>query len=328
VPSPSFEAPLSFIQEETIMADLTVQLGPLSLRNPVITASGTFGYGHDYEDLVPLNQLGGITVKGVSPSPSHGNPPPRIAEVFGGMLNAIGLQNPGIEAFINNPKYLPWLRKQDTAVIVNMWGRSLEEYTEVARRLDAESEGIAALEVNISCPNIKEGGISFGTDLKMADRVISEIRKVTTLPLITKLSPNVSNIAEFARCVVNAGSDMISLINTLPAMAIDIESRRPKLTNITGGLSGPAIKPIAVRMTYEVAQAVDVPIIGMGGICNAADAVEFLLAGADAVAVGTATFSNPAVLLEIVAGIDAYLERHGWKEVSDIVGNIELPGGR
>jgi dihydroorotate dehydrogenase (NAD+) catalytic subunit len=307
------------------MADLTVNLGPFSLRNPVITASGTFGYGHDYQDLVPLDQLGGITVKGVSPLPSHGNPTPRIAEVFGGMLNAIGLQNPGIDAFIHDPKYLPWLRQQDTAVIVNMWGRSLDEYIEVARRLDAEAEGIAALEVNISCPNIKEGGISFGTDLKMADRVIREVRKATSLPLITKLSPNVSNIAEFARCVVNAGSDMVSLINTLPAMAIDIETRRPKLTNVTGGLSGPAIKPIAIRMTYEVAQAVDVPVIGMGGICCAADAVEFLLAGADAVAVGTATFSNPAVLLEIVAGIDAYLARHGYSKVADLVGKVELP---
>ncbi len=305
------------------MADLSVKLGNITLRNPVITASGTFGYGREYGSLVPLDRLGGITVKGVSPFPSHGNPTPRTAEVFGGMLNAIGLQNPGIEKFIKHPDYLPFLRTVQTAVFVNIWGRSVEDYAEVARRLDAESAGIAGLEINISCPNIKEGGISFGTDLKLAARVIGEVRKATRLPLITKLSPNVSNIGAFARCVVEAGSDMISLINTLPAMAIDIETRRPKLANITGGLSGPAIKPVAIRMVYDVAQAVDVPIIGMGGIRTAEDAIEFLLAGADAVAVGTTIFSDPEALLDIVAGIESYLNRHGIGSVGEIVGKVD-----
>ena len=304
------------------MADLSVALAGVTLRNPIVTASGTFGYGADYADLVPLDRLGAITVKGVSLEACHGNPPPRTAEVFGGLLNAIGLQNPGVEKFLHDPHYLPFLRSVDTAVFVNIWGRTVEEYAEVARRLDAERDGIAALEVNISCPNIKHGGIAFGTDLKMAALVVREVRNATDLPLITKLSPNVTDIGAFARCVVDAGSDMISLINTLPAMAIDIETRRPKLANVTGGLSGPAIKPIAVRMVYQARQAVDVPIIGMGGIGSAEDAVEFLLAGADAVGVGTAIFTDPGCLVRIVDGIDVYLDRHGIRDVSEIVGQV------
>lgn len=304
------------------MPDLRVKLGPIPLRNPVVTASGTFGYAREYSDLVPLDKLGAVTVKGVSPFRSDGNATPRTAEVFGGMLNAIGLQNPGIDTFIQDPHYLPWLRTLDTAVFVNIWGRTVEDYVEVARRLDAEKDGIDALEINISCPNIKEGGMSFGTDLHAAATVVSAVRAVTTLPLITKLSPNVSCIADFAKAAVDAGTDVISLINTIPAMAIDVDTWRPKLSNVTGGLSGPAIKPVAVRMTREVAQAVDVPILGMGGICTTEDAVEFLLAGATAVAVGTAIFADPETPVHIVDGLDAYLSRHGIARVTDIIGAV------
>ena len=306
------------------MADLTVDLAGMKLRNPVVTASGTFGYGKEYAELVPLEKLGAITVKGVSPFACQGNAAPRTAEVFAGMLNAIGLQNPGVDKFISDPEYLPFLRSVETNVFVNIWGRTLDDYVEVARRLDAESDGIAALEVNISCPNIKEGGIAFGTNLDMAARVVRAVRAVTQLPLITKLSPNVSNIGEFAQCVVDAGSDVISLINTIPAMAIDIETRRPKLANVTGGLSGPAIKPVAVRMVYETRRAVDAPIIGMGGIRTAADAIEFMLAGANAVGVGTAIFSDPACLVDIVDGLEAYLQSHGHAAARDIVDTVDL----
>ncbi len=314
------------------MADLRTTLTRgLELRNPVITASGTFGFGREYCDLVPVEALGAITVKGISRAPCRGNPPPRVAEVSCGMLNAIGLQNPGVEKFLHHPDYLPYLRTLDTAVFVNIWGTDVGEYAEVARRLDAESAGIAALEINISCPNIKRGGIAFGTDLGMAARVVAEVRRATRLPLITKLSPNVSDIAAFARCVVEAGSDMISLINTLPAMAIDIETRRPKLANGTGGLSGPAIKPVAVRLVYQVRRAVRVPIIGMGGIAAAEDAIEFLMAGANAVAVGTAAFTDPAGLGRLAADIDAWLDRHGVPRVSDIIDTVNMappePGG-
>ncbi|OGV68442.1 MAG: dihydroorotate dehydrogenase B catalytic subunit [Lentisphaerae bacterium RIFOXYB12_FULL_65_16] len=307
------------------MADLRVNLAGIELRNPVIAASGAFGYGREYAELVPVERLGAITVKGISPYPTNGNPTPRTAEVFGGMLNAIGLQNPGVDRFIHHPEYLPYLRVAPTKVFVNIWGRSVEDYVEVARRLDAERDGIAALEINISCPNIKQGGIAFGTNLQLAQRVVSAVRNVTRLPLITKLSPNVTHIAEFARCVVDAGSDIVSLINTLPGMAIDIETRKPRLANTTGGLSGPAIKPVAVRMVYEVRRAVTVPIIGMGGIASAEDAVEFILAGANAVAVGTAIFRDPTVLVRIVDGLNGYLDAHGYASVQDLVGRLELP---
>lgn len=307
--------------------DLTTPLADgLQLRNPVITASGTFGYGHEYADLVPLDQLGGITVKGVSPNPSDGNPPPRTCEVFGGMLNAIGLQNPGVDRFIDGPEYLPWLRQQDTAVFVNIWGVTLDEYVEVARRLEAAREGIDALEINISCPNIKAGGIAFGTDLKAAAAVVGGCRAVTSLPLITKLSPNVSDIGAFARCVVDAGSDMVSLINTYPALAIDVETRRPRIANGFGGYSGRAVKPLAVRAVYQAAAAVDVPVIGMGGIAEPEDAVEFMLAGASAVAVGTAVFADPRTPLRIVEGLRDYLARHGHAHAGELVGALEFPG--
>ena len=305
------------------MADIHINLCGTELRNPVITASGTFGYGLEYEGLVPFERIGGITVKGVSPFPSHGNPMPRTTEVYGGMMNAIGLQNPGIDKFISDSHYLPYLRTLPCAVFVNIWGRSIEQYAEVASRLDECRDGIAALEINISCPNVKEGGISFGTDMALASKVVSTVRAATTLPLITKLSPNVSRIGEFARCVVDAGSDMISLINTIPAMAIDIERRTFKIANKTGGLSGPCIKPIAVRMVYEARQAVDVPIIGMGGISSAEDAIEFFMAGANAIAVGTAIFSSPSILTEIADGIDGWLDRHGIKSLQEIIGIVK-----
>lgn len=305
------------------MADLTVRLGPLTLRNPVITASGTFGYGKEYGDLIPAETVGAITVKGVSSFPAPGNPTPRTAEVFGGMLNAIGLQNPGVDTFLHHPDYMPWLRSADTNVFVNIWGRTIDEYVEVTRRLEAEKDGIDALELNISCPNIKEGGISFGTDLAMARRVIGEVRNATTLPLITKLSPNVTRIADFAVCAAESGSDILSLINTLPGMAIDIATRTPKLANVTGGLSGPAIRPVAVKMVYEAARAVDIPIIGMGGIRSAEDALEFIIAGASAVGVGTSIFSNPGVVADILAGIDQYLNEHDLRSVAELVGTVK-----
>ncbi|MFA7230284.1 MAG: dihydroorotate dehydrogenase [Victivallaceae bacterium] len=305
------------------MADLTVNLGRITLKNPVMTASGTFGYGFEYKDYYDLNKLGAVVVKGIAMKPSHGNPTPRVAEVTSGMLNAIGLQGPGVEKFLRDEQYMPFLRTTDATVIVNIWGKSIEEYRDVAARLDAESNGIAALEINISCPNIKEGGVAFGTDLKLARQVVAEIRKVTSLPLITKLSPNVSKIGDFARAVVDGGSDMVSLINTITGMAIDIETRKPKIANLTGGLSGPAIKPVAVRMVYEVAQAVKVPVIGMGGIMNGEDAVEFMLAGASAIAVGTVIFTDPYAPLKVINGINDYLDRHGCKSVSEIIGAMK-----
>ena len=306
------------------MADLTTDLGKLVLKNPVMTASGTFGYGVEYNQYYDIARLGAVVVKGIRMEPSPGNPTPRVAEVTGGMLNAIGLQGPGVEKFLHDDHYMPFLRKSGATVIVNIWGKTQTEYGEVAARLDAESEGIAALEINISCPNVKAGGVAFGTDLKLAAEVVSLVRRSTKLPLITKLSPNVSHIGDFARAVVDAGSDMVSLINTITGMAIDIETRRPRLANRTGGFSGPAVKPIAVRMVYEVAQAVRVPIIGMGGIMDGADAVEFLLAGASAVAVGTANFVDPYAPLEVIDGIDAYLERHGCASVKEIVGGLRV----
>ena len=305
------------------MADLTCKLGPLTLKNPVMTASGTFGYGYEYHQYYDISQLGAVVVKGIRMEPSHGNPTPRVAEVVGGMLNAIGLQGPGVEAFLHGEHYLPFLRSVGATVIVNIWGKTIEEYGEVAARLDAEKDGIAALEINISCPNVKAGGAAFGTDPDLARKVVSLVRSKTRLPLITKLSPNVTRIADFARTVADAGSDMVSLINTIPGMSIDIETRRPRIANRTGGFSGPALKPIAVRMVDEVARTVDVPIIGMGGIMNGDDAVEFLLAGASAVAVGTANFVDPCAAPKVVAGIDSYLDRHGIKSVSEIVGALE-----
>lgn len=302
------------------MVDLSCDLGRIKLKNPVMTASGTFGYGKEYHEYFDIARLGAVVVKGIRMEPSHGNPTPRIAETAGGMLNAIGLQGPGVEKFLHGEDYMPFLRSTGATVIVNIWGKTLEEYGEVAARLEAESDGIAALEINISCPNVKHGGAAFGTDLKLASEVVSLVRKSTRLPLITKLSPNVGNIADFARAVEAAGSDMVSLINTFTGMAIDVETRRPRLANLTGGLSGPAVKPVAVRMVYDVSRAVRIPVIGMGGICNGLDAVEFMLAGASAVAVGTATFVDPMASIRVIEGIEDYMNRHNIAAVSELVG--------
>ena len=303
------------------MADLRVDFGKFQLPNPVMTASGTFGYGMEYAGFYDISRLGAVVVKGIRSVPSDGNPTPRVAEVAGGMLNAIGLQGPGVDKFLHDDHYLPGLRRTGARVIVNIWGKTPEEYAEVAARLEAEAAAdITALEINISCPNVKAGGAAFGTDPKLAEQVVSAVRNATELPLVTKLSPNVTNIAEFARIAEACGSDAVSLINTLAAMAIDIETRRPKLANVTGGLSGPAVKPVAVKMVRDVYKAVKIPIIGMGGIVSGADAVEFLIAGASAVAVGTANFVDPFAPLEVIDFIDAYLDRHGFSSVRELVG--------
>ena len=305
------------------MADLRVDFGKFQLKNPVMTASGTFGHGLEYAQFYDISRLGAVVVKGIRSVPSEGNPTPRVAEVTGGMLNAIGLQGPGVEKFLHDEHYLPGLKKTNAAVIVNIWGKSAEEYAEVAAALEAEAaEDITALEINISCPNVKAGGAAFGTDPKLAEQVISAVRNATTMPLITKLSPNVTSIAEFARIAEACGSDSVSLINTLSAMAIDIETRRTKLANRTGGLSGPAVKPVAIRMVNEVYKAVKIPIIGMGGISCGADAVEFMIAGATAVAVGTANFVDPFTPLEVIRFIDEYCDRHGMKSVSELIGSL------
>lgn len=303
---------------------ISVNLGGIFLRNPIVTASGTYGYGREYSEVVPSSKLGAITVKGVSSFENPGNPMPRTVEVYGGMLNAIGLENPGLEKFISDADYLPYLRTLDCPVFVNIWGRTVEQYAEVASRLDSEREGIAALEINISCPNVKAGGIAFGTDTVEAARVVSAVRAATSLPLITKLSPNVSKIGDFARAVVDAGSDMVSLINTLTGLSIDLETRRSRLANFTGGFSGPALKPVALRMVYEAHQAVpNTPIIGMGGVRNGLDALEFMMAGATAVGVGTAIFSNPRCLLAIPEEMEQWLDAHGVASVEEIIGTLE-----
>jgi dihydroorotate dehydrogenase (NAD+) catalytic subunit len=299
--------------------DLSITLAGIRMKNPVMVASGTFGYGPEYADLVDLSQLGAMVVKGISTEPWQGNQTPRTVEVASGLINAIGLQNPGAEGFLQT--YLPFLRNYDVPVIVNIWGRTVEEYAAVAARLSA-AEGIAALELNVSCPNIKEGSKSFGSNADMFRRVIAATRAVTKLPLIPKLAPDVFRIAEFARLAEAEGADALSIANSVPAMAIDIETRRPKLANITGGLSGPAIRPIAVRLVWEAAKAVQIPIIGMGGIYTAADAVEFFIAGASAVAVGTANFLEPATPLTVAAGLRDYLARHQLGSVRELVGTL------
>jgi dihydroorotate dehydrogenase (NAD+) catalytic subunit len=303
---------------------LAVEIAGIRMKNPVMVASGTFGFGKEYADLVDLSKLGAIVTKGTSLEPWEGNPPERIAETPAGMLNAIGLQNDGVDSLINEK--LPWLRSAalGVPVIVNIVGRTVDEYAEVARRLDGV-KGVSGLEVNVSCPNVKEGGIAFGTDCGVLAEVVAAVRKATSLPVIPKLSPNVTDIAAMARACVGAGADAVSLINTLLGTAIDAETRTFKLANITGGLSGPAIKPVALRMVWQVAQAVSVPVIGIGGIMTAEDAVEFLLAGADAIQIGTASFVNPNTAVEVAEGLDAYLERHGFAHVSGIVGAVKSP---
>jgi dihydroorotate dehydrogenase (NAD+) catalytic subunit len=304
------------------MPDLSVAIGPISLKNPVIAASGCFGYGVEYASTVDLSSLGGVAVKGLFLKEREGHPPPRIVETPAGMLNAIGLQGIGVHRFV--AERMPELRRLGATVFVNICGSTIEEYCEVARVL-SDAEGVAALELNISCPNIKEGGIQFGCSLTGAYDVVSAIRKVTRLPVIPKLTPNVTDVASFARAAEDAGADAISLVNTFLAMAIDVETRRPKLSNVMGGLSGPAIRPIAVRMVYECFQAVKLPIIGMGGIATVEDALEFIIAGATAVQVGTANFVDPLIWPKLISGLSAYLERHKVARISDLIGRVELP---
>lgn len=300
--------------------NLEVSIGKLKLKNPVMTASGTFGYGEEYAEFFDLGRLGAIVVKGLSLQPKEGNPPPRIVETASGMLNAIGLQNIGIRMFIEEK--IPFLRTFPTPVIVNFFGDSIDEYAEAARILSG-AEGVHALEMNISCPNKQAGWSIFGTDPQVTSKVVSAVRKVTDLPLIVKLSPNVTDIGLMGRVAEEAGADALSVINTLTGMAIDITTRRPKLANIRGGLSGPAIKPVAVRMVYDVFQTVKIPIIGMGGIMCGEDAVEFLIAGAAAVAVGTANFIRPAAAVEIIDGIIAYMKAGNIDDVNTLTGSVQ-----
>ncbi|EHQ91506.1 dihydroorotate dehydrogenase [Desulfosporosinus youngiae] len=297
--------------------DFTTQLAGMTLRNPVLTCSGTYGFGEEYAAYCPVEALGGITLKGITPLPRLGNPVPRLAETPAGLLNAVGLENPGLEEFLKS--YLPKVRELPTAAIANISGFSLEDYVQLARALQKES-GLAALEVNISCPNVKHGGMHFGTDPQSAAEVIAAVKAETDLPVIAKLSPNVADIVGMARAVQLGGADALSLINTLLGMHIDINQQRPVLANTFGGLSGPAIRPVAVRMVWQVFQAVDLPIIGMGGITTWQDAVEFLLAGATAVSIGTGNFVNPQAPLEILKGIQEYCEQRGVASVRDLVG--------
>ena len=300
--------------------DLSVQVGPLHLKNPVLTASGTFGYGREFASLMDPNLLGGIVVKGISLKPMAGNPPPRIVEPPCGMLNAIGLANVGLEIFLSEK--LPWLQKLDTCVIVNIYGHTLDEYGAVAAGLKGVS-GISALEVNISCPNVEKGGMAFGTDPVVAARVTERVLKETDKPVIVKLSPNVTDICAIAGAVEQAGAHALSLINTLTGMTIDIERRTPKLANGSGGLSGPAIRPVALHMVHQVVKTVHIPVIGMGGILDASDALEFLIAGAQAVQVGTANFANPRASLDILEGIEKFLKDRGINSVKDIIGSLK-----
>ncbi|MGC8492222.1 MAG: dihydroorotate dehydrogenase [Syntrophobacteraceae bacterium] len=300
--------------------DLGVQLGPLHLKNPVMSASGTFGYGKEYASFLDLRRPGAVVVKGISFAPRAGNPPPRIVETPGGMLNAIGLENVGVEAFLSGK--LPFLRDLGVPVIVNIFGNTVEEYGRLAERLDGVP-GIAAVEINVSCPNVKKGGMVFGTDPAMTATVVRAVRAATSLPVITKLTPNVTSISEIAKAAEGAGSDILSCINTLAAMAVDVFSKRPRLANLFGGLSGPAVKPVALRCVYEVSRAVKCPVIGIGGITNATDALEFLLVGASAVQVGTANFTNPAVLVEIVEGIERFFRVEGIGAISDFIASLD-----
>jgi len=301
-----------------INLNLSTNIAGVHLKNPVMTSSGTFGSGREYEDYVDLNRLGAIVVKGVANKPWLGNPTPRIAETYGGMLNAIGLQNPGVDEFIKTD--IPYLRQFDTKIVVNVVGRTIEDYCEVVEKL--ADQDVDLLELNISCPNVKEGGIAFGVIPHMVEKITREVKRYSKQPIIVKLSPNVTDIKEIAKAAEAGGADALSLINTLLGMAIDIHKRRPVLANITGGLSGPAIKPVAIRMVYEVRSVTNLPIIGMGGISNADDAIEFLLAGADAVAVGTANFHNPQATMIVLDGIIDYCKKYNIKDIKEVKANF------
>ncbi|MCK4501450.1 MAG: dihydroorotate dehydrogenase [Desulfuromonadales bacterium] len=300
---------------------LAVEIAGLKLKNPIMPASGTFGYGEEYSPYIDLNQLGAIVTKGMSLNPKAGNNTPRICETVSGMLNAIGLQNVGVDAFIKDK--MAFLSQYDTPVIVNFFGNTQDEYGEVAARLD-DVPGVAALEMNISCPNVKHGGIVFGTDPQAAAAVVTSVRKRTTKPLIVKLTPNVTDIQILARATEEAGADALSLINTLTGMAVDIKTRKPRLANTIGGLSGPAIRPVAVRLVHQVVQAVKVPVIGIGGITCAADALEFLIVGAKAVQVGTANFVNPDAMATIIADLEKFCVEEGIADINDLIGTLEL----
>ncbi len=295
-----------------------VTIAGVTFNNPVMTASGTFGSGQEYAEFVDLNRLGAVVTKGVASVPWPGNPTPRIAEVYGGMLNAIGLQNPGIDVFVSRD--IPFLKKYDTRIIVNVCGRSVEDYCEVVERL--ADQPVDMLEINISCPNVKEGGIAFGTDPRAVEEITREVKKYAKQPVVMKLSPNVTDIRVMAKAAEAGGADAVSLINTLTGMKIDVQKRTFAIANKTGGLSGPAVHPIAVRMVYEVANAVEIPIIGMGGIQNAEDALEMILAGATAVSVGTANFANPMATMEIVDGIEEYLRLNHIEDINELVGAV------
>lgn len=302
------------------MADLSVEIAGIKMKNPVIAASGTFGFGREFTDFFDLNRIGGISTKGLTLEPRQGNKPPRIAETPSGILNSVGLQNPGVRAFIKDE--LPFMKKYDTAVIANVAGNSVDDYCESVELLN--ESGVDAIELNISCPNVKEGCLAFGVNKEGAGFLTKEVRKVCRLPLIIKLSPNVSDISEIAKTVEAEGADAVSLINTLLGMSIDIDSQRPLLANNTGGLSGPAVKPIALRMVYETAQAVKIPVIGMGGINAWRDAIEFILAGASAVMTGTANMVNPMTPVEIAEGIECYLESKKLQDISQIIGALKM----
>jgi len=298
---------------------MAVQIGRLKLKNPVMTASGTFGYGEEYSEYVDLNRLGAIVVKGLSLQPRPGNPPPRIMETTGGMLNAIGLQNIGVDVFIEEK--LPFLRKHDVTVIANIYGESYAEYQKVARKLSSV-KGVHALEVNVSCPNVKKGGLSFGSDPRIAALVTRKVKEETDLPVIIKLTPNVTDITAIAVAVEKAGADAVSLINTLTGMSVNLKTRTPHLKNITGGLSGPAIKPVALRMVWQVVKCVSIPVIGIGGIMNAGDALEFMVLGASAVQVGTANFVNPHATTDILEGMQEYLRYNNIKDINEVIGTF------
>jgi dihydroorotate dehydrogenase (NAD+) catalytic subunit len=310
---------MEFVEDHEPFPDLAVRIGSLELRNPVLTASGTFGYAREFASLVNLHRLGGVIVKGISLLPRPGNPPPRIVETSCGMLNAIGLENVGVDRFIGEK--MPYLRGINTPVIVNILGESIDEYQRITAKL-SEVDGVSAIEVNISCPNVKKGGIAFSADPEIAAAVTRAVKENTDLPVIVKLSPNVTDITLIARAVEQAGADAVSLINTLIGMAIDLKTKRPCLANIIGGLSGPAIKPVALRMVYQVARSVSIPVIGIGGIESAEDALEFMLAGATAVQIGTANFINPKASEEVVEGIAAYIVRENLQSVRDMIGTL------
>jgi len=304
--------------------NLEVEVAGIKLKNPVMTASGTFGYGEEFSPFIDLNKLGAMVLKGITLKPKMGNPPPRVIETPSGMLNSIGLQNVGVEMLIKEK--LPYLKKFNTPVIINISGDTIEEYIELARRLGEVSKemGVAGLEVNISCPNVKKGGMVWGTDAKATYKIINSIRKTTLLPLIAKLTPNVTDIKIIAQAAEEAGADALSLINTLVGMAVDIDSRKPKLANISGGLSGPAVKPVALWLVWQVFQTVNIPVIGIGGIIKVEDALEFIITGARAIEIGTANFVNPRVTIEIIEGIEKYLTENNIKDVNELVGSMKI----